>query len=288
MGIPRVFCFNASVERLTFAVPSRKLDDGTRERRRMAVLRKIIGGWAVVALGSGAVAALGQSPARQVSDAIRYTVEGTIADQDGNIIGPGDVELIERDSIVRHIRADDGGRFTLSGLLSPHVVFRVRHVGFEPATVSIDVTAPSHTTTVLVKLLPAVNKLDPMHIAGSPPEELSPFLQAFHDREANNRFGHFVDEQALDKLRPEHASDALRGIPGVSVTPGHRLGNDVRIRGCVPLVWVNGLRAINAQIDDVVAGSDVAALEVYNSFAGVPAQYLDRTATCGTILVWLK
>src|SRR6185312_12595303 len=177
---------------------------------------------------------------RQVSDAIRYTVEGTIADQDGNIIGPGDVELIESDSIARHVRADDAGRFTLSGLLSPHVVFRVRHVGFEPATVSIDVTAPSHTTTVLVKLL------------------------------------------------PEHASDALRGIPGVSVTPGHRLGNDVRIRGCVPLVWVNGLRAINAQIDDVVAGSDVAALEVYNSFAGVPAQYLDRTATCGTILVWLK
>ena len=253
----------------------------------MAMRRRMIGYWVLVAFGGG-VAAHSQTPARQVSDAVRYTVEGTVADQDGNVIGPADIELIERDSIARRIRADDGGRFTLSGLASPHVVFRVRHVGFQPATVSIDVTAPSHATSVLVKLQPAVNTLDPVHIAGSPPEELSPFLQAFHDREANNRFGHYVDEQALDKLRPEHASDALRGIAGVAVTPGHRLGNDVRIRGCAPLVWVNGLRAINAQIDDVVAGNDVAAIEVYNSFAGVPAQYLDRTATCGTILVWLK
>jgi carboxypeptidase family protein/TonB-dependent receptor-like protein len=242
----------------------------------------------VLWLIGGAASARGQATGRQAAVATRYTIEGTIADQDGNVIGPGDVELIEGDSIARHVRADEGGRFTLSGLPSSHVVFRVRHVGFEPATVSIDITAPSHLTTVLVKLQPAVNKLDPMHIAGSPPEQLSPFLQAFHEREANNRFGHFVDEQALDKLRPEHASDALRGIPGVSVTPGYRLGNDVRVRGCAPLVWVNGLRAINAQIDDIVAGSDVAALEVYNSFAGVPAQYLDRTATCGTILVWLK
>ena len=253
----------------------------------MAIRGTIIGGWALLALGGG-VAAHGQTPARQVSDVVRYTVEGTIADQDGNIIGPADIELIERDSIARRVRADDAGRFTLGGLASPHVVFRVRHVGFEPATVSIDVTAPSHTTTVVVKLQPAVNTLDPMHVAGSPPEALSPFLQEFHTREANNRFGHYVDEQALDKLKPEHASDALRGIAGVSVTPGHRLGNDVLIRGCAPLVWVNGLRAINAQIDDVVAGNDVAALEVYNSFAGVPAQYLYRTATCGTILVWLK
>jgi hypothetical protein len=254
----------------------------------MAIRRMVIGGLALAALVGSAVASDSQVPARQASDAARYTVDGTIADQDGNIIGAADIELIERDSIARRVRVDDGGRFTLSGLASPHVVLRVRRVGFQPATVSIDITAPSHTTTVLVKLQPAVNTLDPMHIAGSPPEELSPFLQAFHDREAHNRFGHYVDEQALDKLRPEHASDALRGIAGVSVTPGHRLGNEVLVRGCAPLVWVNGLRAINAQIDDVVAGSDVAALEVYNSFAGVPAQYLDRTATCGTILVWLK
>ena len=34
--------------------------------------------------------------------------------------------------------------------------------------------------------------------------------------------------------------------------------------------------------------AEVAAMEVYYSFAGVPSRYFDRTATCGTILVWLK
>ncbi|MFI5227732.1 MAG: carboxypeptidase regulatory-like domain-containing protein [Gemmatimonadales bacterium] len=252
-------------------------------------MRKGAGAFCSLLALSGAVSqAQARTPAQQASEAIRYSVYGTVADEDGNVVGPADVELIEGDSVTRRFQTGGGGRFALEYLVSPHVVFRVRRVGFQPATISIDVTAPSHSTKVLVKLQPAVNTLDPVHIAGSPPVALSPWLQAFHEREANNRFGHFVDEEQLDKLRPEHASDALRGIAGVSVTPGPRIGNRVLIRGCAPLIWVNGLRALGAQIDDVVAGSDVAAIEVYNSFAGVPAQFMDRSATCGTILVWLK
>jgi hypothetical protein len=254
----------------------------------MLLRRAILATASLAAFSAGGAFAQSRPLARQASEPIRYTVDGTVADEDGNVVGPADIELIEADSVTRHVRTDDGGRFSLSALASSHVVFRVRRVGFQPATIAIDVTAPSHSTTVLVKLHPVVNTLDPVHIAGSPPEALSPWLQAFHERQANNRFGHFVDEEDLDRLRPEHASDALRGIAGVLVAPGRRIGNQVLIRGCAPLIWVNGLRAVGAQIDDVVAGSDVAALEVYNSFAGVPAQFLDRSATCGTILVWLK
>jgi hypothetical protein len=45
---------------------------------------------------------------------------------------------------------------------------------------------------------------------------------------------------------------------------------------------------LHAELDDVVQPGDVAAIEVYRDFAGVPAQYFTRTATCGTILVWTK
>ena len=48
------------------------------------------------------------------------------------------------------------------------------------------------------------------------------------------------------------------------------------------------MRARGAELDDVTRGGDVAAIEVYSSTAGVPAQYTDRSATCGTMLVWLK
>jgi hypothetical protein len=48
------------------------------------------------------------------------------------------------------------------------------------------------------------------------------------------------------------------------------------------------MRTPGVEIDDVAHGNDLAALEIYSSLIGVPPQYADRTATCGTILVWLK
>ena len=66
------------------------------------------------------------------------------------------------------------------------------------------------------------------------------------------------------------------------------MGNVLLLRGCAPLVWVDGVRVPGAQLDEVAPPEDVAGIEIYNSFAGIPARYFDRTATCGTILVWLR
>jgi hypothetical protein len=51
---------------------------------------------------------------------------------------------------------------------------------------------------------------------------------------------------------------------------------------------VDGVRLPGAELDEYTQGNDVAAIEIYNSFAGIPVQYFDRTAVCGTILVWTK
>jgi hypothetical protein len=48
------------------------------------------------------------------------------------------------------------------------------------------------------------------------------------------------------------------------------------------------VRLPGAEIDEVTQGPDIAGIEVYTAFAGVPAQFFDRTAVCGTILVWTK
>ncbi len=242
------------------------------------------------ALGCIVLCALANVAAPQMTHPapLFYVVDGSVADDAGNVLGGAQIELIQGDSIVRHLTGNASGHFRLDSLPSPHVVFRVRHVGYEPATHSLDVTGPDHRANVLVKLNPTVAQLAGVRIEDSPPENLSPNLQAFHDRQATNRFGHYIDEKQLAELHPLYTSEALRTVPGVSVTPSKGGANQVLIRGCAPLVWVDGLRAPGAQLDDVTSGSDVAALEIYNSFAGVPAQFLDRTATCGTILVWLK
>ncbi len=82
-------------------------------------------------------------------------------------------------------------------------------------------------------------------------------------------------------------SQVVRTIPGVTLIPS-RFGSVVRLRGCKPLLWLDGVRLPGAELDELIHPSEVAALEVYPSWAGIPAQYFDRSATCGTILLWTR
>ena len=80
----------------------------------------------------------------------------------------------------------------------------------------------------------------------------------------------------------------ILGMAGVSVLPSNRIGNLVRLRGCKPNIWMNGLRVKGAELDEVATVSDVAAMEIYNSMVGLPVQYTDRTNPCGAILLWSR
>jgi len=113
-------------------------------------------------------------------------------------------------------------------------------------------------------------------------------LRAFRARRRAGGMGYFLDEARLAAMRPALASEALRTVPGVVLRPTRRLVNEVRIRGCAPLVWIDGQRATGAELDDLVHGSNVAAMEVYVTMVGVPPQFADRSATCGTVLVWTR
>lgn len=126
-----------------------------------------------------------------------------------------------------------------------------------------------------------------------------PHLAEFRERQKTNRFAHFVDSAAISQSHSRLVSDALRRVPGVVVRPSGGSANAVRLRSCstgpsaeggrgIPILWVDGARVPNAEIDDVVRSEDVAGIEIYSSLSGVPAQYFDRTATCGTILVWTR
>jgi hypothetical protein len=195
--------------------------------------------------------------------------------------------LVDRDTVSRRAMTGDNGRFRIDGVAEGQLQLRVRRVGFQISHVTVD--ASPLDRSILIALDPVVDVLDAVNVgAQETTKTLSPRLAEFYARARTNHLGYFIDEQKLNQLRPEYASDALRAVPGVVVRATGRIGNDVKIRGCAPLVWIDGSRAKGAQIDDVTHGADVAAIEVYPSTAGVPAQYTDRSATCGTILVWLK
>ena len=262
--------------------------------------------WSAIAL----VTSAGRVPAQRApveaasSQAVApYRVTGTVVNPQGSPVFGVDVSVIERDTPVRRVRSDSSGKFLIDALTASTVKLRVRRIGFRQQDLWVNVPKSARTAPVFVTLEPAIANLDTVVVDDSaPPEPVNPRLIAFRDRAVNNSFGHFITEEMLARLRPHLPSDALRNVPGVNIRPApmRRIGNTVRLRGCGlrgagessdkvgPLIWLDGVRLVCAEIDEVTVGDDIAAIEVYNSLVGVPAQYLDRSAVCGTILIWTK
>ena len=257
----------------------------------------------VTLAGVSLAAAQSEPPHAAVQVVAPYRVMGTVVDNGGSPVFSAEVGLIERDSVVRRVRSDSAGKFTLDALTAPELTLRVRRVGYQPQELTVRVTKAGRTATVFVQLERAVAALDTVRVADdSAPEPVNPRLIAFRERASTNSFGKYITEEMLARLRPHNPSDAFRGVSGVIIRPAppRRYGNIVRLRGCGlpgkgespekvgPLIWLDGVRLPGAEIDEVTTGDDIAAIEIYPSFSGVPAQYFDRTAVCGTILIWTK
>ena len=226
------------------------------------------------------------APAAWAQTSVRYSVAGTVTGMDGAALPDAEVTIVAGRLDSVRVRSDTAGHFSASGLSSSAVTVSVRRLGYQPK--SIEVTLRESGSAPLVIALDAnpaeLGTVKVREIA----EESDARLREFYARRATNNFGRFIEQSDIEKRHPQFISEMMRSVPGVTLSASGRVGNTLRIRGCAPLVWIDGVRIPNSQIDEVVTPSDVAAVEVYSSFAGIPAQYFDRTATCGTILVWSR
>ncbi len=110
----------------------------------------------------------------------------------------------------------------------------------------------------------------------------------FEHKQQRGSFGHFLEQHDIRRLGPANPSELFRNMPGV-VLASSAGGNTLRIRGCQPMVWVDGQRVPGAELDEVIHPSEIAAIEFYPSNAGIPAQYLERgNRLCGSVLVWTR
>lgn len=212
----------------------------------------------------------------------------------GRVTGPAaapvhgaEVSLLVGDE-VRHVaRTDTGGRFAFERIEERAFSVRVRRLGFQPRVLSARAQPPTVAPRALeFALLPMPTELAEVLVIGRM-NETNGRLREFYQHRAQSRFGHFFDRDEIEAKRPRHASDLMRFVPGARLLPG-RIGSQVRLRGCRPLLWVDGIRVPGAELDEVVNMHDVEAMEVYNSFAGIPAQYVDRNTNCGAVVVWMK
>jgi hypothetical protein len=231
--------------------------------------------------------ALASQATAQAEPAV-YSITGQVLGIDAAPVTNAEVRVAARGgNVLRIVQSDSAGRFSVPQLRDMPVSIRVRAFGYAPRAVAIATSPTTYQATVTIQLESVAAELAGVGVTEAESDQ-DKKLAAYRDRKATNSFAHFVDGDDIERRKPQFVSEMLRGMAGVTLTASDKLGNLLHLRGCSPLVWVDGVRMAGAQLDEVAPPGDVAGIEVYNSFAGIPSRYFDRSATCGTILVWLR
>ena len=215
-----------------------------------------------------------------------YTLVGLVVDSAGAAVPQAQIDLLHSGLVVLRLRSDTGGHFLARGLHDRALDLRVRRLGYAPESVSVSVPAAFERADVRVVLSATIAQLSATTVYGErDPNDVR--LRSFYERLANNKYGSYIEPKTIESRQPLFTSELLRRVPGIRVQPAQS-GNTVTIRGCAPVVWVDGARMQDAQVDEVVQPQDIASIEIYRSFSGLPSDYFDRSANCGTIIVWTK
>jgi hypothetical protein len=84
------------------------------------------------------------------------------------------------------------------------------------------------------------------------------------------------------------AAPAPQRLPGAAASAPASAMNEL-IQACTPAIWLDGVNAAGMEIDDLLA-LDVEAVELYDSDAGLPAEFSStgRNTPCGTVVIWTR
>jgi hypothetical protein len=212
------------------------------------------------------------------------TISGTVIDDAKAPLASAEIGLNLDGRAPTSARSGKDGHFEFVGVpLTPGSI-TVRRLGYRAQRLTLDLKKVGAGEPLLLALETVATEVDPVTV-----ESASGRLAEFLDHKAQSKFGHFFDRSDIERINPRVVSELFRTVPGASMSAGQGTGNRLLLRGCRPRVWVNGVRTQNAEVDDVAMPSEVEGIEVYPSWAGTPAQYMDREdRACGTVLVWTR
>jgi hypothetical protein len=232
------------------------------------------------------ICAVGMPAGAQITP-VTYHVSGTVSDGGGNPIDKAEVTLsAENRAVLQSVTTMVDGRFSIGNLSAGNGILHVRRLGYQEFDERVTIGADGKSSVVDVQLREVPQKLEEVLVKSDEEGRLREFAE--HKNQRSN-FGRYFDRGEIRKRNPAFASELFRTIPGAQVQTSPSGGNTVRIRGCRPLVWIDGQRVGNAELDELVRPSEIAGLEIYPSNAGIPPEYMDRNnGACGIIVVWTK
>ena len=213
---------------------------------------------------------------------------GNVIDRAGNPIPDVEMELITgaaSANVRTSSRTADDGSFSIKRPERGSGELRLRRLGYSPMSLVILFDTLGRSRNVTIRLEAAAVELPAVKVE----TPVSVYMRGFYERRKQRGTGHFVDRAEIEKRRPAYTSDLLRTVPGMSVRMSPRLGAIVRVRGCRPAIFVDGVQAVGAELDDVTRPGDIDGMEVYSSWAAIPPQFNDRQGgRCGAIIIWTR
>jgi len=216
-----------------------------------------------------------------------YELKGSIVDGSRHPLSQVEIVLIRDAAMVHSIVSGNNGRFTFGAVPAGPVMLHFRRLGYAAQTMELVVGSQGHPAISEIVLLEAPSQLAEILISAEPAE--GRYRGFYERRQQRAAFGRFLEQKDIQRSGPANPSDLFRSVPGIAIRSANLNGNTIRIRGCQPMVWVDGQRVPGAELDEVIHPSAIGAIEFYPSAAGTPAQYLEReNRLCGLILVWTR
>lgn len=193
------------------------------------------------------------------------------------------------------LSTDSLGRFRFQPPFRGPVVFDLRRLGFMPAQYSL---GQGEDTSIVITMLPLAQSLAAVEVVdrGARSARLAGFQQRLSERRRATTGVEFITAADIDRRQPTLVTSMLSNIPGIRIA---RIGlSDFGIFGikrggsggtlCPATIYVDGLLALDADIDKRVHPSDLAGIEVYANGNAVPPLYQNQSGGCALVLLWTK
>jgi hypothetical protein len=197
------------------------------------------------------------------------------------------VELVGTDIVTM---TNEKGEFTMRNLPSGSKLLAVRHLGFVPQDVPVDLSSREESR-VTISLPKFVTVMDPVLVTARRSAALEKV--GFNARKKSG-FGYYLGPDRLETMHPYQLTDILRTVPGIRVNYGPdgetvSSSRDLRGGGCVQY-YVDDMRFREMSPGDInhfVTGGEVVAIEVYQGY-DTPPQYTEAGGPCTTIVLWTR
>lgn len=245
------------------------------------------------AVGDVALGTIPLSPG-PLPDAI---VRGRVSDAESGapLLGVG---IAVNGTIVGFSERD--GSFALTGITvqwGPNEV-GVRRIGYQPLATIVDVIDPETEYDLEINLHPLPIELPEVVVDADRAVYAFGRMREFYRRRRLGR-GVFIEQSEILAMGAREASDILRGVVGVTVTPNARGDNMVKFTGgafgtCDPRIWVDGFPlSLDLAFDNLnryIEPEGIAGVEVYRRASEVPAEFSGGPGqgTCGALVIWTR